>query len=67
MRATMLYVAETLLTVQQVAERLQVHPDSVRRWIEAGLLAAYRLPGRRAGWRIEETAVQEFLEKRRGE
>jgi len=62
----MLNVAETFLTVQQVAERLQVHPDSVRRWIEAGLLKGYRLPGRRAGWRITEDALQGFLDKRRG-
>jgi excisionase family DNA binding protein len=37
---------ERLLTVNQVAERLQVHQMSVRRWIKGG-----RLPGVRVGTR----------------
>lgn len=33
------------LTVSDVAELLQVHPDTVRRWAGAGALASWRTPG----------------------
>lgn len=33
----------TALTVPQAAHRLGVHEDTVRRWIKAGTLPAYRL------------------------
>lgn len=39
-------MAEEFLTVEQVAERLQVHPNTVRRWIDAGVLRKLPLPGR---------------------
>jgi excisionase family DNA binding protein len=34
------------LTTKQVAERLRVKPDTVRRWIAAGKLPALRVGGR---------------------
>jgi len=34
------------LTVGQVAEQLDVHPNTVRRWLESGKLQAYRMGGR---------------------
>ena len=33
------------LTVGQVAEQLDVHPNTVRRWLESGKLQAYRMGG----------------------
>jgi excisionase family DNA binding protein len=33
------------LTVSDVADLLQVHPDTVRRWAAAGALASWRTPG----------------------
>jgi excisionase family DNA binding protein len=45
----------TLLTPEEVAERLRVSPRSVRRWIAAGKLAAVILPSGRV--RIDEAAV----------
>ena len=51
---------ERWLTVAQAAERIQVHPETVREWLRAG-----RLPGtllsRRAGWRVRERDVERFL------
>lgn len=54
---------DPLLTVEEVAERLKVHPESVRRWLRAGTLTGHRVT-RRAGWRIPESA---FLQFSRGE
>lgn len=53
-----------LMTVNDVAEELKVHPRTVKRWITEGLLPAFKL-GDRAGWRIDKDAVQAFLEERR--
>ena len=51
---------ERWLTVPQVADVVQVHPETVREWLRTG-----RLPGtllsRRAGWRVRERDVQRFL------
>ena len=51
---------ERWLTVPQVADVVQVHPETVREWLRTG-----RLPGtllsRRAGWRVRERDVQRLL------
>jgi len=61
----------TLLTVQEVAKQLRVHPRTVRRWINAGKLEAQTLPGRGTHgvtYRISTEALQSFLaEERRQE
>lgn len=43
-----------LLTAQQVAERLSVHPESVRRWTREGRLVAIALPSGRKRYRVED-------------
>jgi excisionase family DNA binding protein len=55
----------TLLTVDDVARRLIVHADTVRNWIKSGELVAIDLGGR-AGYRITQEALDEFLKKRQG-
>lgn len=37
---------EEYLTVMQVAQKLQVHPESVRRWVRAGKLPAVKIGGK---------------------
>jgi len=44
-------MASELLTVKEVADRLKLNPQTVRRWIRAGLLPASRV-GRRQ-WRVK--------------
>ncbi len=48
-------------TVEQVAERLQVSPWTIRRWLRDGELEGSNL-GDRAGWRIPSGAVERVLE-----
>lgn len=55
---------ETMFTVQEVADQLNVHPDTVRQWIRSGELEAIDLGGR-AGFRISESALQKFIHERR--
>jgi excisionase family DNA binding protein len=55
------------LTVNEVAERLKVTPLTVRRWLYSGELAGIRLSSGRAGWRITQADLDEFLAARRQE
>jgi len=45
-------MASELLTIKEVADRLKLNPQTVRRWVRAGLLPASRV-GRRQ-WRVRE-------------
>ncbi len=49
---------ELYYTPEQVAERLSVHPNTVRLWLRQG-----RMSGVRAGrlWRVRESDLQAFL------
>jgi excisionase family DNA binding protein len=55
--------SDKMLTVQEVAEQLNVHPDTVRQWVRNGELKAIDLGGR-AGFRISESALQKFIQDR---
>ena len=52
-----------MLTVSQVAESLNVHPHSVRRWADSGMLNCYRI-GFRGDRRFKPEDVDEFLDAR---
>lgn len=54
--------SERLLTVDQVAAQLQLHPATIRRWIKAGKLRAVSLGSDRAGWRIRASDVEVLLQ-----
>lgn len=55
---------EQLLTVEEVASRLQVNDQTIRRWLRGGELAGIPFGGR-TGWRISEAELLAFLERRR--
>jgi excisionase family DNA binding protein len=55
--------ARPLLTARQVAERLHVHPNTVKRLIRSGALEAYRL-GKRGDVRVSEAALARYLSGR---
>jgi excisionase family DNA binding protein len=58
-----LTMAERLLTVSQVAERMQVNPETVRRWLRSGRLRGSLPGGDKAGWRISEADLQRFIDE----
>lgn len=54
---------DELLDVETVAAELGVHVDTVRKWIREKQLRAVKL-GRRGGYRVRRSALEEFLRKR---
>jgi excisionase family DNA binding protein len=54
---------QTVLTVPQVAERLNVKPETVRRMLRRGDLPGWLIGGR-AGYRVFQKHVDELLERR---
>ncbi len=51
------------LDVEQVADELSVHVETVRKWIREKQLNAVSL-GRRGGYRIRRSALEDFLRRR---
>jgi excisionase family DNA binding protein len=54
---------DPLLTVPEVAARLRLNPETVRRWLRLGKLHGVAMSSDRAGWRIPESEVRRFLEQ----
>ena len=52
---------ERLLTVAEVADRLQVSEWTVRDWLREGRLKGHRMGGRKLGWRVRPSELQRFL------
>jgi len=52
---------DEFLTVPDVARRLQVSEETIRRWLRDGKLEGVML-GRRAGWRIRPESVERMLD-----
>ncbi|HZO72469.1 MAG TPA: helix-turn-helix domain-containing protein [Ktedonobacteraceae bacterium] len=50
------------LTVEEVAEELRVHPETVRQWIREGELDAFDT-GR--GYRISRLDLDDFIQRRK--
>ena len=53
---------DALLTTSKVARMLGVHSNTVRRWVDEGLLPTYRI-GVRRDRRIKKSDVEKFLEE----
>lgn len=51
------------LTVDDVAERMQITPESVRRWLREKKLAGYQA-SRQAGWRVRPEDLERFIAER---
>jgi excisionase family DNA binding protein len=50
---------DMLLSVADVATRLKVHPETVRRWIRAGKIKARKTPGAR-DYRIRQSEIDRY-------
>ena len=53
---------DRLLTVHEVAARLRLNPETVRRWLREGKLRGFLLGGDRGGYRIAESELRRFLD-----
>ena len=56
-------VDERWFTIAEIVEILQVHEQTVRRWVRSGALPAAKL-GRKAGYRIRGSDLATFLRER---
>jgi excisionase family DNA binding protein len=56
---------DPLLTVDEVAARLRVHPETVRRLLRSGELRGSQPISRRAGWRIRRSDLERLLREQR--
>lgn len=54
------------LTVEQVAKRFEIHPETVRRWIRSGELPVLDLGGTKMGYRIKASDLERFVQERYG-
>jgi excisionase family DNA binding protein len=52
---------ERFITVQDAAERLQVHPQTVRVWLRQGKLKGRLIGGRKSGYRIPASEIERLL------
>jgi len=53
---------DELLTVDEVAARLKIHPVTLRKMLRGGLIRGMKFGVRE--WRIPASAVKEFIESR---
>ena len=58
-------IEDTWYTVEEIAQRLKVTDQTVRRWLKDGDLVGTNFSGR-TGWRIREQDVNDFLARRAG-
>ena len=52
---------EKFITVQDAAEQLQVHPQTVRLWLREGKLRGRLIGGRKSGYRIPASEIDRLL------
>ena len=52
---------EEWLTVQEAADRLKVHPETIRVWLREGVIKGTKPVMRRIGWRIQASEVERVL------
>lgn len=55
---------ERYLTVHEVATRVRVSEETVRRWLRSGRLHGIMPGGTKAGYRVRETELARFLSEK---
>ena len=52
---------DRFITVQEAAEQLRVHPQTVRLWLREGKLRGRLIGGRKSGYRIPASEIGRLL------
>lgn len=53
---------DELLTVEEVAQKLKMHPDHIKRLLRAGKIPGYKIEG---SWRVKQSQLEKWIEERR--
>jgi excisionase family DNA binding protein len=53
---------EKMLSVKEVTELIHIHPNTLRRWSEQGLIVAYRI-NTRGDRRYKKRDIEDFLKE----
>lgn len=48
-------------SIEDVARKFSVNPETVRRWCRDGKIAYIQLPGKRSKYRFSEQAITDFV------
>lgn len=57
---------DQFITVREAAERLRVHPQTVRLWLRQGKLQGTLIGGTKSGYRIPRSQITRLLEGQSG-
>ena len=55
--------SQSFLTVREAADRLRVHPQTVRLWLRQGKIRGSLIGGTKSGYRIPESEILRLLER----
>jgi excisionase family DNA binding protein len=53
---------DKMLSVKEVTELIHIHPNTLRRWSEQGLIVAYRI-NTRGDRRYKKSDIEDFLKE----
>lgn len=53
---------DDLLTVEEVAQKLKMHPDHIKRLLRAGKIPGYKIEG---SWRVKQDELEKWIEDRK--
>jgi excisionase family DNA binding protein len=59
-------MAERLLVLDEVSQRLGVSVYTLRLWLREGRLPGFRMGGSKLGWRVREADLDRFIERLAG-
>ena len=55
-------IMDELLTVEEVAQKLKMHPDTVARLLRTGKIPGYKIEG---SWRVKLSELEQWIEERK--
>ncbi|MFF5791091.1 helix-turn-helix domain-containing protein [Paeniglutamicibacter sp. NPDC012692] len=56
-------MTKKLLGVDETAEQLDMHPQTVRELLRRGDLVGVKMPGLRGRWKVEPAAIDRFIRR----